>query len=76
MQGAWRCANPNCARRGRVRRQRWRDLPLCGRCGQAAARTAGGLWGGGAVAMLCRAAPAARLALCLLRDAGLLRARM
>ncbi len=76
MQAVWRCANPNCARRGRIRRICVGKHELCLRCGVWAMRHEHGMWGTrqGRAAWWQRAWGGREL-LCLLRDAGLFRAR-
>ena len=75
-QAQWRCGNPNCSRRGRIRSITVDGRQLCLRCGVWSMRHENGMWGvpTGRTAWWQRAWRG-RQALCCLRDAGLFKAR-
>lgn len=71
MQMTWRCGNPCCARRGKVKRRHIGGCTMCQRCGQWAVRHSGQLWGTQAARPAWQRLPGGRACMCLLRDMGL-----
>lgn len=72
-QAQWRCGNPNCSRRGKIRSINVDGHQLCLRCGVWAMRHDNGMWGvPSGHAAWWQHAWHGREILCFLRDAGLL----
>ena len=72
VQMVWRCGNPCCARRGKLKRRHISGCTMCWRCAQWATRHDGQFWGTRAAQRPAWARlPGGRACMCLLRDMGL-----
>ena len=71
VQMTWRCGNPCCAQRGKVKRRHIGSFTMCQRCGQWAVRHGGQFWGTRAAPPAWQQLPGGRAFMCLLRDMGL-----
>ncbi len=71
VQMTWRCGNPCCAQRGKVKRRHIGSFTMCQRCGQWAVGHGGQFWGAWATRPVWQQLPGGRAFMCLLRDMGL-----